>query len=38
MLVDLLCGLCVEVSTNNQGNLGPLGDGLQVLEKVAALS
>lgn len=38
VFVDLLRGLCVEVPTDNQGDLGSLGDVLQVLEKVAALS
>ena len=36
--VHLLCRLCVEVPTNDKGNLGSLGDVLQVLEKVTALS
>lgn len=38
VFVDLLCWLCVEVPTNNKGDLGSLSDVLEVLEKVAALS
>lgn len=37
MFVDFLCGLCIKVPTDDKGDLGSLGNVLQVLEEVTAL-